>query len=207
MRDMIRMLAATYALSVTSTPIRLCGESTGPMIVRNHVHRPPGHHAVKQRPNLLPGLVRSDPSCSWGPRPVCRRDAIKVTFSVRATSLGLLRSDSNSGKWPGSEPLFGPRESFPRRTLAAGASEPSHHTTRFGPRSCARLETPIALTEKTLSLLKKLTPGRRRTWKQIFQARGAGRTLRIFTNPQLSLWQRRHGLQAPRPPKVPAALF
>ncbi len=61
MRDMMRILATTYGLSVTSTPILLKRGIHGPQDVGNDVHGPAAHRIAKQRSNLVFGSLRIHP--------------------------------------------------------------------------------------------------------------------------------------------------
>src|SRR5580704_264777 len=126
MRDMMRMLATTYALSVTSTPTRLCGEATGPrMYGTTYIVRPfiePLNNPVSVffasagASQLLVGPA------SWG-----SRVQIKVIFSVRATSVGSLRWRRQFGYVLSFRGNVWPSRSNWSWMLAASASDPSHH--------------------------------------------------------------------------------
>src|SRR5271169_3772458 len=90
MRDIMRMLATTYALSVTSTPTRLCGEAAGPrMYGTTYIVRPfidPSNKAP-----MVSFASAGAIQLLVGPASLLSREQINVIFSVRATSLGSLR--------------------------------------------------------------------------------------------------------------------
>jgi len=90
MRVMMRMLATTYGLSVTSTPTLLNGESAGPIRYgTTYIVRP----AIAPRNSPPTFSLASSGAIQLfvGPASALSRVQMKVTCSVRATSLGSLR--------------------------------------------------------------------------------------------------------------------
>ena len=90
MRDMMRMFATTYGLSVTSTPILLSGESTGPRMYGMTYMVRPRIALLSSAPTLCLAPSGSI-QLLVGPASSFSGVQIKVKCSVRATSLGLLR--------------------------------------------------------------------------------------------------------------------
>src|ERR1700739_2011026 len=89
MRDIMRILATTYGLSVTSTPALLMGESTGPMMYGTTYIVRPRIAPLNSAPILClaaPGSIQ----LFVGPTSSLLGVQMKVRCSVRATSLGLL---------------------------------------------------------------------------------------------------------------------
>src|SRR5216683_2105682 len=90
MRDMIRMLATTYGLSVTSTPTLLIGELTGPITYGTTYIVRPRIAPSSSAPTLClaaPGSIQ----LFVGPASSFSEEQMNVRCSVRATSFGLLR--------------------------------------------------------------------------------------------------------------------
>ena len=90
MRDIMRMLATTYGLSVASTPTLLMGEFTGPMVYgTTYMVRP------RMAPSNSAPTLRFAASGSIqlfvGPASSLSREQINVKCSVRATSFTELR--------------------------------------------------------------------------------------------------------------------
>src|ERR1700694_4145445 len=89
-RDMIRMLATTYGLSVTSTPNLLIGELTGPITYGATYIVRPRIAPYRSAPTLCfaaPGSIQ----LFVGPASSLSGEQMYVKCSVRATSFGLLR--------------------------------------------------------------------------------------------------------------------
>ena len=89
-RDIIRMLATTYGLSVTSTPTLLIGDFTGPMMYGTTYIVRPRMAPSNSAPTLCFAASGSiqlfvGPASSWS------GVQINVKCSVRATSFTLLR--------------------------------------------------------------------------------------------------------------------
>ena len=90
MRVMIRMLATTYGLSVTSIPTLLKAEPRGPMTYgTTYIVRP--FIAPSNRGPTLARASAGDIQLLVGPAPSRERLEMKVRCSVRATSEGWLR--------------------------------------------------------------------------------------------------------------------
>jgi len=89
MRVMMRMLAATYALSVSSTPTFISGEPSGPIRYgTTYIVRP---RIEPSKIGLTFALASSgDIQLFVGPASSRRVVQMKVTSSVRATSFGSL---------------------------------------------------------------------------------------------------------------------
>src|SRR6202007_3434164 len=90
MRDIMRMLATTYGLSVTSTPALLIGEFTGPMTYGTTYIVRPRIAPSKSAPILCLAAAGSI-QLLVGPTSSFAGGQIKVSCSVAATSWGLLR--------------------------------------------------------------------------------------------------------------------
>ena len=89
-RDMIRMLATTYGLSVTSTPTLLIGELTGPITYGTTYIVRPRIAPSSSAPTLCFAAFGSI-QLFVGPASSFSGEQIYVRCSVRATSFGLLR--------------------------------------------------------------------------------------------------------------------
>ena len=122
---------------MSSTPITLNGEPSGPMQKgTTYIVRP--RMAPRNRPVSVPRISTGSAQLLVGPASASACEQMKVRLSTRATSLGSLRAWKLSGRLVGSSRVKAPARTSASVTRVHSASEPSHQTTASG---CARAAT------------------------------------------------------------------
>src|SRR5215472_7896744 len=143
MRDMMRMLATTYGLSVTSTPTLLIGEVTGPIMYGTTYMVRPRMAPSKSAPTLCFAASGSI-QLLVGPASSLAREQIKVRCSVRATSFTELRWRLQFGYVFSFSVMESPARSISSVMRRYSVSEPSQYTMRSGLVSLAASSTQFS---------------------------------------------------------------
>src|SRR5262245_17590143 len=131
MRVMMRMLATTYGLSVSSTPNIGCGASSGPMqngttyIVRPRME--PRYSSV-----MVDFISAGAIQLLVGPASASSTEQMKVRSSTRATSPGSVRAQNELGLRAGSSRTRAPASTRASVMPVHSDSDPSHQTIRSG---------------------------------------------------------------------------
>src|SRR3954447_18751291 len=130
-RVMIRMLATTYALSVSSTPNMGCGASSGPMQNgTTYIVRPlmqPRYSDV-----MVAFISAGSIQLLVGPASAGSTEQMKVRSSTRATSPGSVCAQYELARFAGSSRTREPAATSASVSRVHSSSEPSHQTMRSG---------------------------------------------------------------------------
>src|SRR5688572_28022075 len=149
MRVIVRMLATTYGLSVSSTPICAIGLPIGPIengttyIVRPRID--PSNSA-----SSVARICSGSRQLFVGPASSSRALQMNVRSSTRATSDGSERARKLPGRLPGSSGISMPDTTICAHRSRYSSSLPSHQTMRSGLASAAISRTqPMSLGCRT----------------------------------------------------------
>src|SRR4051795_6285078 len=130
-RVMMRMLATTYGLSVSSTPNIGCGASSGPMQNgTTYIVRPrmlPRYSSV-----MVVFISAGAIQLLVGPASASSTEQMNVRSSTRATSPGSVRAQNELGFLAGSSRTRAPESTSASVMPVHSASDPSHQTMRSG---------------------------------------------------------------------------
>src|SRR6202012_2574398 len=127
MRVMMRMLVATYGLSLNSMPMCAIGEPSGP-IENGTTYMVRPRMAPSNRPSSVERISAGSIQLLVGPASSRRFEQINVRSSTRATSDGSDQARYEFGRLAGLSFLSVPAATIWAQSRSYSSSEPSHQT-------------------------------------------------------------------------------